>query len=1845
MLGRDDNIYEGSSLIGTTLRVGMYTGLGYGALRFMQNPEEIKSLALRGLDVVAPKVDPDLTKYQESLQQFRNIATLTGKDRLKREELNKSLKEAAIKEKLLPSSVEDILAINIDVDIPDAGKITDPSFSYSSFDEIEDITGRKIGKDIEKRLREISKNMSEDKLLIDKTTWDGTTAVIPTESGRKLPINFSKRTEDSAMIVKRGSTFYSAPLLSHAGLNEAGNAIESLNLVDWNTNILNLLKEDGGRMQALDRTVASTINDADLIRTLEDGSLINLQQRLSRQFTEGQALEDAKARSLFSKLKMALGGLEEELRHVDPLSTLEMTINEGLIAPDPGNLYDIATHPGMKGYGSERLEFNAVKSVFPREARSSSRVIDQTLFGISELTPEQITLNNQAKSIVELAQSGDNTAARLLEDIESGGGINRLVSQSQVAKGTSAIGGAIFGPPIPEGYKGVAWNEYISGNIPRTYQGRYTYRYGVDEGASRTSRLSQELAEKRTARSTPGIIDFMGDEGIFIDKKASRIFTHDTQVQAKIGGYTDDISNQKILLRNMVDKDLDPIKIPLSDLYNTHEGSYLHEAMTSGDYELMFDKDLAIGIESKARPVTGESDTFGMYVQDSVYRLKGKSVMGKAEYEAFLGLNRDVPLDQPYSIPLRLRSPATKLAVSGTTQRSIASFMNLESGFITNELGEEVVRTVTSSEKLAYAARQVLGETGFGNIEIGFGADLMKAVFPKEVIEGDLYQLGKQASEMTQSLHNLLLGEVDALSASHTDASFILEGKTAEVFKKYLLDDIDTDTVNLNQLLKDGQARFRIPSSDQSEYSEQLENLLHIYQEARYMQANKMVGDYGIGVIGDTPTAPQGYLTEAWQESKDFWQSLKETDRYEGVPLSQLADEQLRPHIWSILPQITQMESRILTQGAKGFNTATFAMRDMYMAIGTDKGSIIQEMLSRNEVDTKRIMMEQELLRASVSRPEKMEELVAGYQAYLKDVYGEKVAEEYGKQLSFKVKDDVTDMIADAEAFMGKGAPSNINLIRENPELATETFLAPDHNIAGKLFRGEDGRLIHIPSATALGGITALEDGRITFEGKQSANVPKFYNLMEKIRQTGTAPNTMIDKTAASMIRLADILSTERSKIKIHAASYARHIYDRSLAQHDVMSLIDERAGAFANISSKSRSTIGHIATISERDASLMIQDELMQAVESIKDRTGGTSNLVKDALNELHSDWISKDHGGIISDIDISLKQKMIDANVESIKGLASEDVFKVIEESAREIVAERKVHTDTLIGMMDELNMYSQAGADEKIITNKIDNIVEFVKGKSLSVYAARDPIIYSSSELALHGFIMSGVEIQGKNADELSKTISVAFAAARNIAGDFDGDKLKYFLLHSRDAIEATGKLVTDSQMKSEIYLGEMQKRIKLMSGHPDGKKQIFNLTKEQLDQTVGGIFRHDRAAVPAAFITKAYTGSLNIGALGMKGRLHKLLSDGNLTQEELVDAVSYINSMPSLLTEQQAISSKHLTRYIGENIDESISPVEAVIGAIGKLDQKQAMDLIAESGGVHPAMITMLSKVASEKGQRVKYEDAIELANVILNYQTGYSNIEESQLVKFRSYLQGERTDDQWIEFIDKVLERQKNRTPIVETEWAKKLKLPESSVELFAEMHRAGSNNFDKILKDAAKYITENNEKLEEQTVRSLMEVADNLRRDAFHISEDIFGSSAQLIPEAARRPKGWSWAKEQIAPAANWFREAPLERIGGAVAIAAAATAILNLTSGSTVDSVEDIPSMNNPGMEASSRTFRGEGIFAGNNLGNQSFGLLTSGNLSHRQSASSIPSSGYHSVSYRQDETNPYLNSMMYYQ
>lgn len=1857
MFDRDDNIYEGEGLFSTAFHAALYTGAGIGAVSYIRKPEETKNFLKKNvLDRVAPITTPRYSTYEQSVNAFKSGISEAGIIRSSRENISSLMKN---EHTLSTMQNSDTKTINIASDMKSFGTVANSDFAYSSFEEIEDSFGNKIGSKIRKSLEELNKKMGSDKMKLNDVKWSGTTAFIETESGRKLTLEFDKATKEGANLIRRGNAFYSSPMMYSYDLNAAKDGIAGLNITDWNTHVLNILSDE----KALEHQAAAALNNNGIMHQLDSGEIKNLQKILERSYHGSGVIEDLKNESLLRKLSLALGMTNRGESFVNPMNITQQLVNAGNIIPDVGNLYDISTNQAMKGFGSDKLSLHQIKSIYDNEGRSSSRIIKQTLQGTSSFLPEEIKFNGV--SLSERASSGDQKAISIMNELNNYGGINTLVSQSQVAAGTRNLGGAIYNPAVTEGYKSLSSSSFVRPiGARQSVDGyRYGYRYGINDTTTRTGRLSSRLLNGTHSMTSFGFVDFLGEEGIYVNKTKASNFIHDTNIQVGIEGYTEEIGNRKLhiyntetgkslrqetidIIKDIMGKDafdqmskgekadlIDEFeqKYTFNDLYSMGDDSELAKLMRTKKYEIRFAGKSPIGVRSDARPIGGINDEFGVDVIGRNVQLKGTSIMGHEEFEAFLGLNKGSTLTGKVSIPLRLRSTSTKLALTATNQRASASYLNFSTRSDAYDSRNGLMDMVSKIHNMNVA----------NDTEVLIGADLFKAVFPKDVLGSGILQTGKQHQEMMQTLHSMLLGEVDVNKRAGNNLDYILKGDIAKTFNKFLLNpQSNSSEINLTDLLYRGDAKFTIPTNNTKQYEEQLKNLLDVYREVRYRTANNITDK----TIDGKFLAPEDYLTSAWAESKEFWESAL----INGTKDKDIAIESLRKHLWAISPQLSAMESVELSQGSKGFNTARFAMRDQFMSIGTSKTSIMHELLSRNDVDTKRLMMEQEMLRASHGSPEKMEAMTKNYKEYIKSVYGEEAANVYDAQLRLTTPES---MRIDLEKSLGSSSLLDLKHIRENKEIATDTFLNEELNRFGKVIIGEDGRKIHFPSAQALGGMTVLQDGRVTFEGKDAANVPMFFDIARETITNSKLTNSSFNKVIPSFNNLANIILDNRAKIQIHAASYARNVYDKSLTNHDVMKLIEGRTGIFSNISSESRSVFGHMASISSKDASLMIQDEIMHAIYGVyQSMQDGKSKTLIESINEIKGSWIAEDHGDILAKV-----QKRIDeGKLLNIDGtLNSKAIHKTSKGASNLIVNRRMSKTDAIENELNNLlkNVHINSIKSPEELKTVTDRIAYLIEKTSIPLYALRDPNIYSGSESALHGFISKSLSYNGARDGGalVNKIMSVGFAAAANMAADQDGDKIKFLMLFSGKSREAAIETVKGSQRKSEELLSMAKERIKILTGRPDGKKQIFHFSDSQMGEVANQVFKQQDSSAIAAFVTKAYTGSANIAALGTKGELHKMIAHGDLNKDELETVLGFVNSIPSLMTEQQVISAKKLSNYIGTGVSDSKTPIETLVDNIGKLNQDQVIKMIGETGTVDPMLITQLGAISQNPAKKAQYSEAIDLANTILGWQTNYNKISKDQLEKFRPHLQGARTDSQWVEFVDTVMKHQENKQAFLETDIAKKISAPSGFIELMGKSNEATGLNPDKLIKGIVDKLKENNESLDDISTDKFWEMFHEQRSSAFRMSEELYGTGAEsILSQPGRRIKGWNKAAEKVESVINWIKEAPGPRLGGLAVLGISAAAVMNLMSGSTIDSKDDIPSMNNPGMEHSPRAYGSTESISGSSSLNRSNSLLTSSNLSGRNSISSVNAlvgnSGYHSVSIRNDNTNPYIDKMSYY-
>jgi hypothetical protein len=1262
---------------------------------------------------------------------------------------------------------------------------------------------------------------------------------------------------------------------------------------------------------------------------------------------------------------------------------------------------------------------------------------------------------------------------------------------------------------------------------------------------------------------------------------------HESPITASFDGYSELQGQQKISLKRIGKSGKKSLKkYTLNDLYDnsTETGKELESLMLSGDWEIVLPKGLEIGNRDLARPISGYMDELGTEVFNRSVKLKQTSLIGKTEYVAFAGINAGKKSGSLIQIPLRMRTLTTKIGGHVGLWRASNTYRDFNGS----------------------------------HLDFIAGVDLFKHIIPTLNESGNLV-VAKQANEILPFMHSLMLGSVQTLDKEGRIVK--LTGNRAKEFNSFLgMDSLSpTGEIDLNHLMMSGDLSFQIGHNDQEAYAKQLEFMTDLTSDIR---SSWLENDENI-TLGDNRVSSNDFLTNAWNDTLDFYKNQYDYYRSTKTPIP-------KQYQWTMSTQVTALEGAELSQGAKGFNTVKFSMRDQYMYIASGRENILNELLSRNDIDSIQLIKERELLRRSIMDPHNMGQAVKEYADYIRDIYGDKEADKYLKQIELHKAGNITGMKEDLKTL---GAEANIDDVREIKDYIAKSFIASDTNLTGKVLIGEDGRLIHLPSSQAMRGLTILPDGKITFEGKEGTNVKAFWNIAHEATLNGTVPRFVAQQSNDAYHRLYNIIGKNSANIQIHSGSYARNVYDDRLTNSKIMDYIESGAIGDVTVGTETRARIGSMVSISKREASLMVQDEILKAIFNSR-KTGRT---VVQSMNDMHSDWIVKDHKDILTNV-----QKVID---EAGKLIDYNDIGKIAGTAADDIIKVRIKYSEQLTNKLFKLE-HARLNNNTDEINTLLKETEEHVRTKSFPIWLERNPIIFQGSESGAYGFINT-------NNSSLIKQISVGFMHKVNTAGDTDGDKFGYLLMHSKEAREDIDNSIISIQSLTERYMREAKNRIKLMAGKSG--KQAFNFTEKERLGLAKYIFEtQGEASVYAHYMTKAYTGAMNTQAFLTKAGLErtaKLADAGQISRESLEEVLAWTRSIPSLFTEQQTISSKHLTAIIEEGI-KAKTPIQEIISNIGKMSPEDMLATIKETGSVHPLLQKSLAAINNNPARKMQYEQVTKIVDVINNLATGFNRYTEEQLTEYSDYLKGGRTDVEYSQYISEMLEKQKKFTPLVERESFRKVLGINKNTQLTQILSRTDlehKGNLEIILKNVQEKLAKSGLSFSTAEQDHVMELINDHINKVWNASDELYGSELMSnLPKASRQIRGLNKIAPKINAVSNWIKEAPLQRLGGIGIAAMGAMAIVNILAGSSIESERDVPSMNSPGMEGYGNSRTLAGYVHGNNFRNTSYSLLSRGTTSHMDSISSINNmvgnNGYHSVSVRNDSTNPYLDKMSYY-
>jgi hypothetical protein len=1477
------------------------------------------------------------------------------------------------------------------------------------------------------------------------------------------------------------------------------------------------------------------------------------------------------------------------------------TIHSTLLRPDEAAA--IGRNRIYPGYGSSSVGRAALHIPGETHLPTGKNILE------SFATP----LNARGNQII-FPNSVQSTASTLLpaytqnlmNEIQAGG-ITPLVSQSQIASRTFNAGGQLHGPAVVEGYKGVSpFGYHRDINAVKSNDWRYRSRYTTN-GRSSGTKLAQSIDRNRGNFSKLGYISFTGGEQIFLNAKDKANMIVDAPISIGFEEFDDAIHEQEITVKSV--NGGKSTSFTMGDLYGHGDGNRQHEIismMSDGNHRIYgLSRGTKIGITNDARPISGLEDPLGIEVVGGYKQLKQTAYMGKDELDYFIsGLKNHSP-GSKYSLAVRTMSVQTKAGIAGMNARGSVDFGQLS-----------VFKGVDSSIELNRRMRDLHGSNDLVRNVVGtYGSDLFKSVLPS-MVDGKLVA-GKNIQELLPFLHNSILGHVEDIRQT-TGRSVILEGNLAERFRKMTnVKYVAGGEFNLTDFIQNGQF---IMKDNKDIYKQHLSAAMDVFSAIR-SKYETLSSDYQQGgklIIGSGDVKDAGdILTTSWNRVTSAWKGYQEN--------GQVLGGNTREVMWPFMAALSGMEQKELSQGAKRFNTAKFGMRDVFMFMHGKEG-ILDELLSRNMVDSVRLMKEKELMHLSIGGPESqklLKERVKDYHKYLLDTYGDTAhVRDY-----MSVLNETTVDGAKANLSRALGTTDlNIGQIRDFPTVAAAGILAEENNPVGKLARTETGGLFHIPSAGVIGGVTVLPNGRATFEGKHGGHAAAFWEIARSAEQNGFVQTSAINPYAVGAS--ANNITDGRAAIQIHDALYARNIHDNMLINNDAMKTLDK----YMTGNTEHRSIIGNMATIDKLDAEAMIEDQLKQILFK-------KSNAVVLELNDIHNTWIAEDHG-VFGNLDRIIRQRTkINKN-----GVMQTNIKGV----ARDIVSIKHGQSKQLHGMMKELDKLFKVPALNRNafhIDTQIAKIANFVETHGLSSLAQRNPVIYPGSVSGMFGFIKIN-KVKGKANAIGEKYISLGFEAALNMKADWDGDKIQYLMMHHAGTRENVRRSVVGMQRKTSEYIRETSERMK-------GTKGIarMHLTPTELKAATDAVFKQKGATTAAAFITKAFTGSMNIAALATKGHLEKAINNKTITGEQLEDVLAWTRSIPSLMTEQQVISSKHLESLLSGG-KAGMTKAENILGRIGIATQEDMLQIMRESGGsVHPLLQVSLAKISGNSARSYKYKRAIDAANLSLDIETGLRRINEQDLHDFKDVLGHNLTQDQWDDRVKSIMKRQEDFGVLAERESFKAAGIDAKAglIDIFARGGKEQSNNISKIMKQVGAEL----EKIHDnwQTDASKEDIWESFNRhmsDYWSVSDQIFGS--QGIAESSRQ---FRWSKQimdKIGPAFDWITAAPARRLGGIAAVGLGIMAGANLLFGdSTPTSINDIPSRSsNPLIGASGGSYGTGGSVSGSMNLNSNVGLLSSSSAPHINVISSINSiignKGGHSVSVRNDNTNPYLDKMSYY-
>jgi hypothetical protein len=781
------------------------------------------------------------------------------------------------------------------------------------------------------------------------------------------------------------------------------------------------------------------------------------------------------------------------------------------------------------------------------------------------------------------------------------------------------------------------------------------------------------------------------------------------------------------------------------------------------------------------------------------------------------------------------------------------------------------------------------------------------------------------------------------------------------------------------------------------------------------------------------------------------------------------------------------------------------------------------------------------------------------------------------------------------EMLGGFGGPNLTSEIK-HPNVFKNTFLNSDVNAHGfKVNMGD--REMYFGSADLFGKSYFLpKNGKVTFENFAMDTV----SLLNKTHMRGEA--TAAELAAYKMGFSAEMASAKSGLLKAAAMSvdyamYSKHTADKALLHSDYLKFSGEHGKDIENM-------LGNATKVSHVDFRKMIQQQL-------------TDNLV--IAGEKKRSLASQLELGFGKDNFFTKYATHIDSvkDADSAKAAA-----KAITQD--QIGVAQRIHSEVMGAGL----------AGSPATKEQADRIRKLMMEDSLMSLSVRYPAIYGSSYTA--GTLMVDQNM-------LEKQMAPGKIAIKNLFGDFDGDASMIKGVFSKLGRKNTQQLIDQTQRHTAKIIDTFKAGGGLQYFKALEEKRTAVLGKDLTEKVATQLIHNaplDSAL--AAWYTKSLTGSLNIKAQGVKGYMDDLVSNKGLSDIQLSKVHAYFSTIPSLFTEQKAISSKQAERLLGGK-----AGMENVTDLIGSITSRKMLDSIKEmNGDVHP-LITMALASGGHKTQFA--EEEVNLIKNIADLNLNIRTLKDDELKQIHSFLNPGATDFE--ARLAKYKDFTKENMPFLDSAEGKMLKMTEGTgfIDIVKASMKSNKGFASETLGALVSQVMRvhnsgNKEALEDLLVNHVAGGGNHFFGQGLDMMTQAEFSEGKKTAFSGKSIRGW----DEVKKLGRWLTEEGKAggRMGGLAAAVLGGFTALNLLSGDgTPQTPNDLPSVNNPSFSPprsngmnSRRTMSADVNY------NSNVSLLTDNNTPASMLSGAVQGLlGVSSVNVS-DGTNPYLSDMHRY-